>query len=378
MFPIVLPIEPAKITQKNIKLPVLIKYPVMIYRSWDDGKFAIPFVSMSAKIAKYEKDKMRECRSIQPLYSTGTWYHLSMKEWYEEQMSKVKLFFNDYGKVTTSVSLIILCVGLIYFIILISVPQKLKVSFLDIGQGDAILIITPSGKKMLIDGGPTNKILERLNKKMSYFDNDIDVMIETHPDADHVTGLIPVLEKYNVHTIVSSPVDGHTGVFDDLQKHIDDEQAQMHVAQSGDVIDFGDGVVANVLYPPKNYVAKKNDTNDASVSVEIKYRSESFLLTGDLPTPEESKLIIAGLDKNITVYKAGHHGSKYSSGEQLLTFIKPEYAIISAGINNKYGHPNIETIERLEKYSKEIISTINRGTISFITDGKMIEVETEK
>ncbi len=307
-----------------------------------------------------------------------------MKELFGEWKVRCKEIFHEYGKVDTIIFLLFLVIVLIYAIASLVVPQKLRVSFLDIGQGDAILIQTPSGKKMLIDGGPTNKILEELNKEISYFDNNIDVMIETHPDADHVTGLIPVLEKYNVKTIVLSSIDGHTGVFDDLQKHIDSEvtdlraQARMHVAHTGDMIDFGDGVMVNILYPPKNYIVKKNDTNDASVSVEITYGDKTFLLTGDLPTTQESKLISTGLDRNIVVYKAGHHGSKYSSGEALLTYIKPEYSIISAGINNKYGHPNIETIQRLEKYSKEIISTINRGTISFITDGKMIEVETSR
>jgi competence protein ComEC len=99
-------------------------------------------------------------------------------------------------------------------------------------------------------------------------------------------------------------------------------------------------------------------------------------LTGDLPTAYESSLASSGLlAKNITVYKAGHHGSKTSSGEQLLSYIKPEYAVISAGKDNKYGHPNGEALERLQKYSKEILSTIERGTITFVSDGRIVEVE---
>jgi len=105
----------------------------------------------------------------------------------------------------------------------------------------------------------------------------------------------------------------------------------VRIAEINDEIDFHDGVMAKILYPSKNYVAKKNDTNNASVSMEIKYGDETFLLTGDLPSTEEGKLITNGLDKNITVYKAGHHGSKYSSGEVLLKYITPEYAVISAG-----------------------------------------------
>lgn len=301
-----------------------------------------------------------------------------MNEWIDEKKKVIGEINGEYGKLIILISLFFVCIGLVLTIFSLTVTQKLKVSFLDVGQGDAILIQTPSGKSMLIDGGPNNNILEKIIKETSYFDRTIDVMEETHPDADHITGLIPVLEKFNVKEIILSYAKSDTKIFNDLNNHIKNEQSETHVAQSGDIIDFHDGVIVKVIYPASNYIVKKNDTNDASVSVEVIYGDESFLLTGDLPSTEEQKLISGGLTKNITVYKAGHHGSKYSSGELLLTYIKPEYSIISAGKDNKYGHPNIEAIERLQKYSKEILSTIDRGTISFITDGRTVEVVAEK
>lgn len=301
-----------------------------------------------------------------------------MNEWLQDSKKKVTTIVNEYGKIIFLV--VVLSIGLMSLYLIVShvIPSKLRVSFLDVGQGDAILIQTPSGRSVLIDGGATNIILARIASEMSYFDNDIDVMVATHPDADHVTGLIPVLEKYKIAMVVVSPVEGSTKVFDDLNVHISDEHADVYVAHAGDVIDFHDGVIAQILYPPLSYRGKKSDTNDASVSMVITYGDESFLLTGDLPSNDESKLITESLPKNITVYKVGHHGSKYSSGEHLLSYIKPEYAVVSAGKDNKYGHPNPEAIERLQKYSQEIISTIDKGTISFITDGRMIEVETSK
>ena len=312
-----------------------------------------------------------------------------------EQRKKHALIFSEYGKVIFVCCLIVVSVVAIYLIVSLVSQHKLRVSFLDVGQGDAILIQTPSGKSMLIDGGPTNVVLEKMAHEMSYFDNDIDVIVATHPDADHITGLIPVLEKYKISTMVISPAEGSTKIVDDLTSHIIVEHTNTHIAQRGDVIDFHDGVIAKILYPRASYVGKKSDTNDASVSMVITYGDESFLLTGDLPSTEEPKLLNAllslrqsrvsrhelassSVDSHITVYKVGHHGSKYSSGEQLLTYIKPEYAVVSAGKDNKYGHPNIETIERLQKYSQEILSIIDRGTISFITDGRMMEVETGK
>ncbi len=285
--------------------------------------------------------------------------------------------FDEHGKVFACLIIIAACAVLILILVTVVTPEKLRVSFLDIGQGDSILIQTPSGKQMLIDGGPGNKVLVQLAEEMSYFDREIDVMIATHGDADHVTGLIPVLEKYRVQKIIYSPIEATTDVFDDLKTHIKSENAETHVGQKGDVIDFGDGVTAHVLYPNKN-VSPRLETNDASVSIVVTYGAQSFLLTGDLGEKYEPQLIGKNLPKKVTVYKAGHHGSKTSSGEQLLTYIRPEYSVVSAGKDNRYGHPSTEAMERLTKYSKEILSTFDRGTITFVTDGKMLEVETDR
>jgi beta-lactamase superfamily II metal-dependent hydrolase len=292
--------------------------------------------------------------------------------------ARVKRFLDDYGKVL-AVSFFVIAIGAtIFFLYSLTLPKKLHVTFFDVGQGDSILIQTPSGHEVLIDGGATSLVVKKLSKKMGYFDKHLDVMIATHDDADHITGLIPVLAHFEVDTIITSPLSGHTGVSAELTKHIDDEHADVHVARKGEVIDFGDGVVAHILYPSKNLHVKESETNDASVSLVITYGEESVLLTGDLPTTHEGELFGGALPRGITVYKAGHHGSKYSSGEQLLSYIRPEYAVISAGKDNKYGHPNPEALERLTTYSKEIISTIDKGTITFLLNGKSVDIETEK
>jgi competence protein ComEC len=300
-----------------------------------------------------------------------------MKDWLAEKIASAKIFKGEYGKIVSLSLAFVIIFFSIFMLVSLVLPRTLKVSFLDIGQGDSIFIETPSGHTMIIDGGPSNAVMSRLHEESGYFLHDIDVMVATHPDSDHVTGLIPVLEKYDVKNILMSGETSDTGVFADLGEHIIGEEADMHIAHIGDVIDFQDGVVATILHP---YVGEKfSDTNSASISLVLTYGDESFLLTGDLPSTNEPILLSSGLlPKDITVYKAGHHGSKYSSGEQLLSYIKPEYAIISVGADNRYGHPNPEAIARLTKYSKEILSTIDRGTISFLTDGKLIEVETQK
>ena len=290
---------------------------------------------------------------------------------------RVRGFASDYGKLTLVSLLGVVIAGSLYSLSSHLYEPTLRVSFLDVGQGDAILIQTPSGHTMLVDGGPSRAVLTQLSRQMGYFDRDIDVVVATHPDADHITGLVPVLEAYDVKHVVVSGATSSTGVFGDLDAHINHEDAYVHVARTGDAIDFGDGVRVIILHPYNGERFK--DTNDASVSMVITYGDDTFLLTGDLPISNEKYLISHGLlPKHITVYKAGHHGSKTSTGSQLLSYIKPEYAVISAGKDNKYGHPNPETLERLVKYGKETLSTIERGTISFMTDGKSIEVETQK
>jgi competence protein ComEC len=301
-----------------------------------------------------------------------------MKEWYAEKKNSMRMLLREYGKVFVVVFLVIISFMFLIRLYSVLVPSQLEVSFLDVGQGDAIFIHTPHGHTMLVDGGVDSRVLERLAKRLSYFDTKIDVMVATHADADHITGLIPVLKKYDVSHVVMSPLSGHTGIFYELTKQIENENTTSHVAKEGDEIIFDDGVTARILYPESTFHGNEKDTNDASVCILITYGSESILLTGDLPSAYERKLISEYLPHHVTIYKAGHHGSKYSSGDVLLSYIQPEYAVISAGKDNRYGHPNPEAVGRLETYSQEILSTIDKGTITFLLDGQNVELETSK
>ncbi len=304
-------------------------------------------------------------------------YHYDMNVWLEGRRKSIESFFNNYGKVSiVSFSLFLGVVSVCLLVISIT-PQKLRISFLDVGQGDSIFIQTPSGHSMLVDGGASDVVLTRLGEEMNYFDKNIDVMVATHGDADHVTGLIPVLEKYSVEKIVVSPVRAETSIFSDLEKRIQEENGNVYVGARGDEIDFGDGVLVHILYPRKS-ISQKIDTNDASVSFVLTYGEHSFVLTGDLTSTYEPQLLGISLPKNVTVYKAGHHGSKTSSGEQLLSYIRPEYSVISAGKENKYGHPNPEVLARLQTYSKEVLSTVEHGTISFESDGRIVDMKVDK
>ncbi len=297
-----------------------------------------------------------------------------MKEYLNSLYVSVKNFATSFGKLFSVIVLGIALVVVLLFSFSLTKINDLKVVFFDVGQGDGILIMTPSGKSMIVDGGPTNKILEKVRHTLPYFDHDIDVMVATHPDADHVTGLIPLTDVYDLHMFVDSGNDGDTKIAETLYNRITDERSEVHHGAAGDLIDFHDGVVAHVIWPNKNFKNKKSDTNDSSVTILLEYNGKTFLLTGDLPTEEENK-ILGELPNGVEVYKAGHHGSKYSSGEVLLSKIKPHYSVISAGKDNKYGHPNKETLERLTRYSKKIVSTIDSGDIIFSVskDGSVSE-----
>jgi len=297
---------------------------------------------------------------------------------YKDVRKKSMYFLQDYGKVSlvcVNVGIILLTIS--YLLTTVN-HQTLKISFLDVGQGDAILITTPSGHDMLIDGGASDRILERLANRLSYTDRTLDVVVNTHPDTDHSTGLIPVYAMYNVTHSVISPVDGGTAIFKELETSIMEEGGKLYIGKRGDEIDFGDGVVARILYPSSPYYGSPEKTNDASVSMLITYGETSVLLTGDLPSTHEDELLSAQLPHHVTIFKAGHHGSKYSSGDQLLSYIRPEYAVISAGKDNRYNHPNSEAVDRLTMYSKEVLSTIDRGTITFESDGSNVRLTTSK
>lgn len=292
-----------------------------------------------------------------------------------DSIGKMKAWREAYGRLAAVLVVLTFVSAAIFHLIEMSLPRKLSVSFLDVGQGDAILVNSPSGKQMLIDGGATNAVLRELAGEMSFFDRTIDIVVATHPDADHVTGLIPVLERYDVLTVLTSNVTTDTGIFSELTKRIQEEGPQVIVARKGDILDLGDGVKVLVLHPTDRV---SNDTNDGSVSLLIIYGDHSFLLTGDLSTPYEPSLITEDVPAGVTVYKAGHHGSRTSSGEVLLSRIKPEYVVISAGRENEYGHPHQEMLERARKYAKEILSTSERGVVTFKSDGRQLDVMFEK
>jgi competence protein ComEC len=247
----------------------------------------------------------------------------------------------------------------------------LSVSFLDVGQGDAILIETPSGTQALIDGGNGRAVLRALGRELSFFDRTIDLIIATHPDADHIGGLPEVLKRYRVDAYLESGVADDGADYAALIDALRGEGLAVVQARAGTVLALDDEVYLHVLFPDREVT--NLEPNSASVIVRLVYRDTSFLFMGDAPTGIEEYLTeLWGSTLESDVLKLGHHGSRTSTSIALLGFVAPEIAVISAGCDNRYGHPHRDVLERLERFQVSYVETCKEGTVRFVSDGAQV------
>jgi competence protein ComEC len=249
-----------------------------------------------------------------------------------------------------------------------SETEYLSVRFLDVGQGDAIHIVTPDGYEMLIDGGPTALVLRELAQGRGFFDSTIDVVLATHPDSDHIGGLVDVLERYQVATIIQTNNENETPAASAYHNAVKSESADVVLAQAGQEIRLGASTTISILAPVGD--TANWQPNAASIIVQISYGEIDFLLTGDAYTQTEEYIVDRyGTSLQSEVLKLGHHGSQTSSSDVFLDAVQPMYAIVSAELNSRYGHPHTEVVERVISRDIEILSTATAGTIGFLTDG---------
>jgi len=255
--------------------------------------------------------------------------------------------------------------------VLRSEEQILKIIFFDIGQGDSIFIQSPNGNQMLVDGGSNSGVLQKLGGVMSFYDRTIDVVVGTHPDKDHIGGLPDVFRHYKVENVLRSGATNDTGIFNELNAVIEKEGTRDVLARRGMVIDFGDGAYGEILFP--DHDVRNVDPNDASIIMRVVYGDTEVMLTGDAPQKIEKYL--ASLDGEYLqsdILKAGHHGSKTSSSAVFLGFVAPEYAVISAGKDNSYGHPHKEVLDLLAQFGIPILSTNGGGDVVFESNGETL------
>jgi competence protein ComEC len=249
-------------------------------------------------------------------------------------------------------------------------PEFLTVAVLDVGQGDAILIETPRGHRLLVDGGPSgSRLMQALGRELPSSARYIDLVVLTHGQDDHVTGLVTLLERYEVGSALASPLAGMTSAYAAWEASLQREAVPIREAVAGEWLDLGDGVRLEVLGPgPELLRDTRDDLNNNSVVLRLAYGDVSFLLTGDLGADGEDALLRHGGDLRSTVLKVGHHGSDSSTTLPFLAAVRPAYAVISTGAENSYGHPSPSTQLRLA--GVPFLRTDENGNVRFETDGR--------
>jgi len=257
---------------------------------------------------------------------------------------------------------------------------RLHVVFLDVGQGDAIFIQTPSGRQVLVDGGPSETVLlSQLGRQMGFWDRTLDVVVLTHPDSDHITGLVGVLERYQVDMVIFRDLELASEVYEYWLQLLETEGAMIYQGEAGLHVTLDEGADASrplemvVLHPG---VELLESANDNSVMTRLTYGEVSVLLTGDIEAEVERRLVAEGAALESTVLKAAHHGSCSSTTQEFLEAVDPEVVVISVGAENRFGHPCAEVLERLVELP--VYRTDEQGVVEVITDGFQMWVETER
>ena len=259
-----------------------------------------------------------------------------------------------------------------------SMPDdNLRISSLNVGEGDAILI-QKGNQQVLVDGGPSPQALTLgLGDKMPFWDRTIELVILTHPHSDHITGLVEVLQRYKVKQVLYPDLDYESPLYEEWLRLIKERDIKFTLTQAGQEIDLGDGVIIKVLNPKTPpLTGTESDIDNNGVVLRLSLGRVSFLLTADIEQAAESKLIEQRVELASTALKVGHHGSDTSTTPQFLAVVDPKVAIISVG-ENRYGHPSVEVMKRLKQRlgSENIFRTDEQGTIEFITDGERLWVK---
>jgi competence protein ComEC len=276
--------------------------------------------------------------------------------------------FSKFQKVTLGV--LALTAAFIWYAIFTQPNGMLTVSFLDVGQGDAIFIETPSGNQILIDGGYGRAVLSQLGHVMPGYDKSIDLVIATHTDSDHLGGLVEVLGRFEVALVIENGFESDSGLTSEWNKLLTDNNIERATVSAGDNFELDDGVFLEILGPvPEDFENDLDEPNEVMIISRLVYGETEFLFTGDIERGDELRLANSDYDLTSDVLKVAHHGSKNSTTDLFLEAVNPQYTIVSSGSRNNYGHPSKETISRLANIGALIFRTDTDGRITFVSDG---------
>ncbi len=250
---------------------------------------------------------------------------------------------------------------------------KLTVAFLDIGQGDAIFIESPTGNQMMIDGGGGPIVLREVGKVMPFYDRTIDLLLVSNPDKDHMGGFLDILRSYRVGAVMEPGTVGASAEYRALEAEIEKEGASRLLSRRGQKINLGGGAYFEVLFPDRD-VSGMN-TNDGSILGRLIYGHTSVIFTGDAPQNIEAYLVsLDGKKLKSDVLKVGHHGSRTSTSAEFVGYVSPTYAVISDGKGNSYGHPHQETLDTLNQFGVKVFRTDLLGRIVMQSDGESVTI----
>lgn len=256
---------------------------------------------------------------------------------------------------------------------------SLTMRFFDVGQGDAIFIETPSGRQIVIDGGPSDRIVSKLSEELGFWDRDLDLVVLTHPEADHVSGLVDVLRQFRVGAVLTSGAVRNLPEAREFARILEATSIPTIFAHAGHVFDFGDGAVLAVLNPATSVAGETlEQTNDVGVVNRLVFGETAYLFMADASSVVEGRLVVGGAQVAADVLKVGHHGSKYSSSALFLRAVHPQVAVMQVGANNPYGHPTPETLGRLQDAHAKVYRTDEQGDVTVASDGSRFTVQASR
>lgn len=256
-----------------------------------------------------------------------------------------------------------------------AVDGQLAVHFIDVGQGDAELIVAPTGEAMLIDAGPGSAEASLLEYLKNAGITKLEYAVFTHPHEDHIGGADGVVNSIDIKTVVMPDAQSTTVTYEKLLNAIDSRGCAITVPSPGDKYKLGDAVITVLAPNSKSY----DSLNNYSIVLRLDWGESSFLFTGDAETPSENEMLKAFPSLlDCDVLKAGHHGSSTASSQAFLDAVTPDIAVISCGAGNDYGHPHSEVLKRFASMNIEVLRTDLRGTIVMTTDGHDINAYSEK
>jgi competence protein ComEC len=278
---------------------------------------------------------------------------------------------------------ILFCLAIVIFIAFILIPEpapavhqdahqngSLDVLVIDVAQGDSILVTLDTGETMLIDAGDTSNttaIREELDERSI---RDIDILVATHPHADHIGGMTEIIEHYHIGMVYMPDKTSESKTYKTLEETINDRNIPLVTAYAGLSFDLG-GALCTIVSPEKE---ADESANNESVAIFLDYEDTEFLFTGDMETKAENAVLAGGYYIDADVLKVAHHGSSSSTSGAFLDAVTPEYAVISCGEGNSYGHPHQETCDALSEFGANVLRTDQSGDILFISDGYNIEI----